>query len=157
MAEWSGQQTIESQKLINAPAETVFAILENLENLPTLFPLSNGKSAGDAYEATYTAQPAGLAHIPFDVKFSKSGVQSSTALTYDVEGPMLSGTIRWSLQPQGNSTLVSADVSYKLTGGSGILGDSTGGAASLGPLVAANKTVFEQGMEKLRALCENQP
>jgi len=113
--DWSDTASIKKSELINAPAEKVFAIAEDISNLPKYFAeFSSAARSGDSYQCAYDLRIVGIPLIELRATLSARDVKKPTALTYVIDG-MAKGTVRWTLQEQGGGTLVSVDISYQMS------------------------------------------
>ncbi len=110
---------IHKNATIDAPAEKVYAFVDNPENLPQYVPnvervvdikRSEGR-IGDSFRVIYKVMG-----VTFDEKFTVTEHQPPRKAGSRFEGGM-KGTFDWSFEPQGQQTKTSVDVRYELVGG----------------------------------------
>jgi ribosome-associated toxin RatA of RatAB toxin-antitoxin module len=104
---------------IDAPADQVFAIIDDALNFPKYVPnvsevvdlKRSGRAVGDSYRVIYK-----VLGLTFDEKFTTTSSERPTRITADFVGRMV-GTFRWNLEPLGSQTRLSVDIEYTMPAG----------------------------------------
>ena len=105
--------------VVNAPAENVFRVLEDLDALPLLYNCVCNVSdvrrtsvhVGDAFRGTFS-----VVGLQFDVAFTRTEIAPPVKLVDRFEGAM-NGVMAFGLEPRGAATRVSLDVDYEISRG----------------------------------------
>jgi uncharacterized membrane protein len=133
---------------IDAPAGELFDIVENPENLPKYVPNVSqvvdidrtDRRIGDRFRVIYKVMGA-----TFDEKFTTTEHDRPKRITSAFEGGM-TGTFRWTFEPEGSKTKVSVDIEYRLAGG------ALGKAVDALMLERTNEKSIDGMLENLRRM-----
>ncbi len=137
---------------VDAPAENVYAFVENPENLAQYVPnvervvdikQSEGR-IGDSFRVIYKVMG-----ITFDEKFTVTEHQPPRKAGSRFEGGM-KGTFDWSFEPKGQQTKTSVDVRYELAGG--VLGKAVDALV----LERTNEKTIEEMLQNLSRILARQ-
>ncbi len=135
---------------IDAPADKVFEIVDNPENFPRYVPnvsqvvdvrLSD-RRVGDTFRVIYK-----VLGVTFDEKFTTTDYQRPDRITSTFEGGM-TGTFRWSFEPQAGQTKLSVDIDYRVAGG------AIGKAVDALLLERTNEKSIDEMLQNLRRIAE---
>ena len=105
--------------MVNAPAENVFRVLEDLDALPFLYNCVCNVSdvrrtsdhIGDTFRGTFS-----VIGLQFDVVFTRTELAPPMRLVDRFEGAM-NGVMAFGLEPRGAATRVSLNVDYEISRG----------------------------------------
>ncbi len=136
---------------IDEAAQKVFKILEDPNNMklyvPAVTQVSDVKQSdrriGDTWRITYT-----LMGIHFDQLFTRTEHSPNKRLAAKFEGGM-NGSLSFTLEPEADSTKVSFDVDYQISGG--VLGK----AADKLLMERMNEKNSERMLENLKMMIES--
>lgn len=133
---------------IDAPAGELFDIVDNPENLSKYVPNVSqvvdidrtDRRVGDAFRVIYKVMGA-----TFDEKFTTTEHDRPRRISSKFEGGM-TGTFRWTFEPDGAKTRVSVDIEYTLAGG------ALGKAVDALMLERTNEKSIDGMLENLRQM-----
>jgi carbon monoxide dehydrogenase subunit G len=137
---------------IDAPAEKVYAFVDNPENFSQYTPnvervvdiKRTDARVGDSFHAVYKAMG-----VTFDEKFTVTEHQPPRKLGSSFEGGM-KGTFDWTFEPQGQQTKTSVDIRYELAGG------PLGKAVDALVLERTNEKTIEGMLQNMRRILTRQ-
>ena len=141
---------IERDVVIDAPAEEVFAIIEDPERLPEYMAGVTGVAdvvrtpgrVGDSYTVTYS-----VLGMHFPTKVSIIEWEQNRAYVEKMEGSM-PGTSAVNLHSKGNGTKVTWKMDYSIKGG--VLGKAMNRLL----LERMNVKTIERSLENLKMICD---
>ena len=142
--------TIERSITIAAPAEDVFAVVDDARRQPEYLPgvtkvadvVRTQDRVGDTYEAAYS-----ILGLRFPTKTSIIEWERNKTYVEKMEGS-LPGTFAMHLEPNGQGTKVTCTIDYTIT--MGVLGKAMNRLL----FERMNEKTAEQGLENLKLLCE---
>ena len=141
--------TLERSIVINASPETIDAITTDPSRLPEWYAgIQEAKSDGTYPQVGGTVESVYKAvGISFKIKMTSEEYVPGQSMRINMEG-MISGTNRWTYQPEGDGTRITATFEYEMPGG------GLGQAVNKLVVEKMNAENLEKSLENLKALVE---
>lgn len=137
--------------VVSAPAEKVFEVLTNFDNLDKIAPGVSGVTGiqttsshvGDNAHVTYSVMG-----LRFPMTLTTTEYKAPSRLGQRMEGGM-AGDFNWVLEPQGDACRIMLDIEYEMKGG--IIGKAVDRLL----VERMNETNAQHMLENLKVFCES--